>query len=109
MVSAESTAESDSAKEAAQLPLGTVVLQTPNKLATVRIKAVPVPARVTEFLNGEATTIRAVLEERDRTSAEGEVGTVGDAFLEKLDATVKEAIAEGEVSDKEFWSGVVDR
>ena len=96
-------------KEVSQLPLGTVVLQTPNKLATVRVRAFPVPSRVTDFLNKEAQTIRAAVDERDRGSVEEVGGTVGDVFISRLDAVVKEAIQEGEVADKEFWSGVVER
>ncbi|KAJ3051248.1 Cytoplasmic GTPase/eEF2-like protein (ribosomal biogenesis) [Rhizophlyctis rosea] len=105
-------ADTDEPTTKEHLPLGTIILHTPNKLATVRVRALPVPTRITDFLNKESQTVRAAVDERDRSGGEGaggESGTVGDAFIERLDAVVKEAVAEGEVQDREFWGGAVER
>ncbi|TPX60007.1 hypothetical protein PhCBS80983_g02070 [Powellomyces hirtus] len=92
--------------EKAALPLGTVQLSTPNKLCTMRIRAVPLPARVVTFLEESYRTIRSVLEEDGN---EGGDAKQGDAFISQLKATFDEAFKENEVKDKEVWSGVIDR
>ncbi|KAJ3289374.1 Elongation factor-like GTPase 1 [Borealophlyctis nickersoniae] len=92
------------------LPVGTVILSTPNKLCSLRVRAIPVPPRVTAFLQESASRIRSIVEERDKKSAGGEMeADVGEEFINKLKDIVAEAVDEGEVSEKELWDGIVER
>ncbi|KAJ3023434.1 Cytoplasmic GTPase/eEF2-like protein (ribosomal biogenesis) [Thoreauomyces humboldtii] len=88
----------DTTKGAA-LPLGTVELATPNKLCTMRVRGLPIPSRVTAFLESQSRTLRNVLDQE----------TEGDAFISQLKATFEEAFKENEVKNKEIWTGVVDK
>ncbi|KAJ3176850.1 Cytoplasmic GTPase/eEF2-like protein (ribosomal biogenesis) [Geranomyces variabilis] len=99
-------AEDDDVDEAARaaLPLGTVQVTTPNKMCSIRIRAVPLPLRVTAFLEENYSNIRNVLEQ----DVEDEPGAA-DGFIKSLQDTFNEAFKENEVKDKEVWTGVLGR
>ncbi|KAJ3163462.1 Elongation factor-like GTPase 1 [Geranomyces michiganensis] len=88
----------------AALPLGTVQVTTPNKLCSIRMRAVPLPLRVTAFLEENYARIRNVLEQ----DMDDEPGAA-DAFMKSLQDTFNEAFKENEVKDKDLWAGVLDR
>ncbi|KNC99015.1 small GTP-binding protein domain [Spizellomyces punctatus DAOM BR117] len=91
---------------ATSLPTGTAIVQTPDKLCTIRVRAVPLPSRVTAYLENQSKTMRNIVEERD-VSVEQEGS--GAAFIRKLKDVFDEAYRENEIKDKELWNGVVER
>ncbi|KAJ3333923.1 Cytoplasmic GTPase/eEF2-like protein (ribosomal biogenesis) [Blyttiomyces sp. JEL0837] len=110
---------------AAPLPLGTVIVTTPNKLATIRIRAHPLPKNVVDFIEKSALELRQFADYVESRRRKGGVGlgvhgeVVGEdgrqvKMREKLmvglkaeiEKAVKEGLAGGE---KELWNGVVDR
>lgn len=105
----------------APMPLGTVVLSTPNKLARLRVRCVPLPLPVLKFLEEEADTIRGIVEAGERKpGAKKEGGDVetdeamrtaaGEKFLEALKAKFAEAVEEGVAGpDKDVWATVVEK
>lgn len=107
----------------APLPHGTVIVSTPNKLARLRIRCLPLPLPVLSFLEEEADTIKGIVEagdrkgavkkddveEIDRDSDEAKRMAAAEKFLEALRAKFAEAVADGAGGpDKDVWSTVVD-
>ncbi|KAI8819560.1 uncharacterized protein EV422DRAFT_97212 [Fimicolochytrium jonesii] len=117
----------DDATAKANLPLGTIILSTPNKLATLRVRAVPLPSHVTAYLENNAKTIRSIVEGTDddddddddaqsSSSSSSPITTTaakpksrGETFLTGLQSAFDDAIKEGEVKDPQVWTGVVER
>ncbi|KAI9000018.1 hypothetical protein BC832DRAFT_563311 [Gaertneriomyces semiglobifer] len=81
------------------LPLGTVLLTTPNKLCTLRVRAVALPQRLATFLEAQAKTMRGIV---DTSSGSSE-------FLNRVKSVLEEAIAENEVKDPDYWRSLVDK
>ncbi|KAI9025547.1 hypothetical protein DFJ74DRAFT_664700 [Hyaloraphidium curvatum] len=110
----------------APLPQGTVVVSTPNRLARLRIRCLPLPLQVLTYLEEESDTIKGIVDSGDRRAgkkepaAEGLNGTDVDTeqgkraaaaqvFLQGLREKFEEAVAEGAAwADKDVWSTVVE-
>lgn len=48
------------------LPIGTTIISTPNKMCNIRIRAVPLPEEVTLFLTKKADTIKKIIDSFDK-------------------------------------------
>ncbi|KAJ3196953.1 Cytoplasmic GTPase/eEF2-like protein (ribosomal biogenesis) [Irineochytrium annulatum] len=104
-----------------QLPTGTAVLTTRNGLATVRVRAAPLPKNVTVFLETSAARLRGlqdVLDSKkinsgkvDAVAAGKERRNVADRqkFVAELEEKFEEAAKEGWLVEKELWHGVIKR
>ncbi|TPX45670.1 hypothetical protein SeLEV6574_g03736 [Synchytrium endobioticum] len=75
-----------------KLAVGTVVVTTPNKLATIRLRAFPIPQALTKFLLHESEALRKALDEEDASSE-----AMLESFLKKMQHIIDEAIKDGEV------------
>ena len=111
------------------LPRGTVVAQTTSKQISIRLRARPLPASVTEFLEKNAPAIRqlyakkkaesepsrldAEVEADDTTAARvtGPQDIITGGLLSLIDfkKNLEAAFADDEGADKSTWAGVVDR
>lgn len=91
------------------LPTGTVVISTPNKLCRMQIRAVPLPFRVTSFLEEQSRTMRGIIDEPDAEMDAKDGHGKGQTFVDRLKAVFEEAYRENEIKDKELWSGVIER
>ncbi|RKO93267.1 P-loop containing nucleoside triphosphate hydrolase protein [Blyttiomyces helicus] len=88
---------------------GQTTLTTPNKLCTVRIRAVPLPAQVVTFLNAASADLRAAVEGRTSES-DTEGAESWDSVLKGFRGAFEKAFeAEEAIGGPEAWLGVVDR
>ncbi|KAI9860779.1 MAG: Cytoplasmic GTPase/eEF2-like protein (ribosomal biogenesis) [Trichoglossum hirsutum] len=97
------------------LPRGTVIGVTTSKQATLRLRVRPLPSKVTEFLGGNATTIKNLYSERGekrngtaspRNSAVG-AGVVLPSVEFKL--KLQETFDVGAKGDRDTWASVVGK
>ncbi|CAG8453155.1 2691_t:CDS:10 [Ambispora leptoticha] len=102
------------------IPHGLITLQTTNKYCTLKVRTVPLPSNVTSFLNENAITVKAMLEERQwRNKSDLLAGEEDEEALKEV-AIKKERVLPPEeffelleaefekASDKDIWKDVVE-
>ncbi|TPX33405.1 hypothetical protein SmJEL517_g03689 [Synchytrium microbalum] len=105
IVSSDAPADTNSNVPIAErLPPGTVIVNTPNKLASIRIRALPMPERLTRFLLNESETLRKASDDVDSDQ-------LGLVFLDRIKNEIETAIREDQdvVGGAEFWRSAVDK
>lgn len=103
-----SHADKEKEKEKESLPTGTVIMTTPNKLVTLRVRAVPIPLAVSTFLTTHSETIQQLV---DATTQESDVASWGktlESFSNKLKILFHEAGNYG-VVDSAIWDNVMEK
>ncbi|CAJ0927120.1 9622_t:CDS:10 [Entrophospora sp. SA101] len=98
---------------------GVVIIFTPNKHCTLRVRAMPLPPNVTTFLNQHSNTLKSFLNERQQYNKienhEDDEDTIKDLSGKKSDhiLDIEEFFslleAEFNKTDKEIWKNVIDR
>ncbi|KAI9090463.1 hypothetical protein DFS34DRAFT_371598 [Phlyctochytrium arcticum] len=83
------------------LPIGTVLVQTPNKLCSMRIRAVPLPTRLAVFLEEKGKILRSLVEGSEDLSFDKL--REGPKLLAELDATLEEIVKDEDRKDMEVW------
>ncbi|CAG8439651.1 10899_t:CDS:10 [Ambispora gerdemannii] len=99
---------------------GLITLSTTNKYCTLKVRTVPLPSNVTSFLNENAITVKAMLEERQwRNKADILSGEEDEEALKEV-AIKKERVLQAEeffelleaefekAPDKDIWKDVVE-
>ncbi|KAI9328378.1 hypothetical protein BDR26DRAFT_874189 [Obelidium mucronatum] len=81
----------EAAEPVAPLPTGTVVTSSQGGLATLRVRAVPLPKNVLNFLEANSRRLKALTE------------------ADQLEAQFEEAKLNGDLVDKELWEGIGSR
>ncbi|ORY50361.1 P-loop containing nucleoside triphosphate hydrolase protein [Rhizoclosmatium globosum] len=93
-------------KSASTLPTGTIVASSQGNLATIRIRAVPIPKSVLAFLDSNSRRLKAMTD-ADQLGAENE--TARADFIAELTAQFEEAKKEGTLVEKELWEDIGSR
>ncbi|KAJ3347471.1 Cytoplasmic GTPase/eEF2-like protein (ribosomal biogenesis) [Entophlyctis luteolus] len=98
--------ESDS-EEHVKLPTGTVILSTPNNVATFRIRAVPLPKNVLDFLNQSSERLKEFAEANDQ----GSDANINERlkYVGELELRFEEAKKEGKLVEKDVWTNMSRR
>ncbi|MCJ1308945.1 Cytoplasmic GTPase/eEF2-like protein (ribosomal biogenesis) [Agyrium rufum] len=121
------------APKSKDLPRGTVIGVTTSKQVTIRLRVKPLPAEVTEFLEKNASTIKALYARRKAETGKPSNQTDGDKEVEELDVDddhlisgggteanglgsilrfrerLTQAFEESEDPDAASWKGVVEK
>ncbi|KAJ3019320.1 UNVERIFIED_CONTAM: Cytoplasmic GTPase/eEF2-like protein (ribosomal biogenesis) [Siphonaria sp. JEL0065] len=104
----DSDNESDiDAEPSIPLPTGTVISSSQGGLATLRIRAVPIPKTVLTFLDANARRLKA-LTEADQLEVVGNEGERAE-FIKELEAELEEARKDGSLIEKELWEDIGSR
>ncbi|KAI7872992.1 P-loop containing nucleoside triphosphate hydrolase protein [Spinellus fusiger] len=129
IVSADLTATKE--KDGVMVPRGTSEVRIQTKYATLKLRAVPLPGRVTSFLTSHATTIKAIVDRKTAKKKvhsvvsghdeESDIKTVGSTPIESTDKILsaqefqKLLVHEFDMARKEggpfapLWDGIVDQ
>ena len=88
-----------------KLPIGTAILTTANKLAKIRLRALPIPETVRIFLISETEPLRKILQEED-PATEAKL----QRFVIKMQHVIDEAIEDGAVvsGSEEIWKNAMN-
>ncbi|KAI9246612.1 P-loop containing nucleoside triphosphate hydrolase protein [Sporodiniella umbellata] len=108
-------------KDGVNLPRGQIEIKLSSKLLTLQLQTIPLPQRVTEFLQKHAASIKAIVQEKlAKKSAKIEDVALGDAnalttellsaqkLRDMLEHEFVEAKAEGGPL-AHYWEGIVDQ
>ncbi|KAJ3069098.1 Cytoplasmic GTPase/eEF2-like protein (ribosomal biogenesis) [Podochytrium sp. JEL0797] len=98
--------DSTNEAETPDLPTGTVIASSPANLATIRVRAVPLPKNVLTFLETHARRLKALVE-----ADQLESGNAGDreVFVKEVEAQFEEARKDGTLVDKAIWENIGER
>ncbi|KAI8849437.1 P-loop containing nucleoside triphosphate hydrolase protein [Chytridium lagenaria] len=108
----------EKSEEKTTYPVGTVVVSTSNQLATIRVRAVPLPRNVISVLDSHAASLKQLMESGDvkkkMRAKLGEVAKVVDdpalhRLITDLNEAFKHASQDSDLIDKEVFSGVTER
>ncbi|KAJ3417616.1 Cytoplasmic GTPase/eEF2-like protein (ribosomal biogenesis) [Chytridiales sp. JEL 0842] len=92
------------------LPTGTVVLNTSNKLATLQIRAVPIPANVVDYIQSHASNLKQIVEGTQAKARDGQLDArlkeMKDTFMSQLEKSFKEAKKEGWLVERDLWEKI---
>ncbi|KAJ3105210.1 Cytoplasmic GTPase/eEF2-like protein (ribosomal biogenesis) [Phlyctochytrium planicorne] len=106
------------ADEKKNLPVGTVIVSTANQLATIRVRAVPLPRSVVAILESNSGPLKSILEsnesqkkwQRFYSSFKDSTDNLEIAkFLKDFQFAFDEAIEESDFTEKGVWSGLIPR
>jgi hypothetical protein len=100
--------ESAESNPSQKLPIGTVIVTTPNKLATIRLRAIPLPKNVTSLLESSSTLIRTLYDQtHDKKTSHGSVDS--DTFLDLVETTFQSSTKDDGMIEADAWNDVTSR
>ncbi|KAJ3218680.1 Cytoplasmic GTPase/eEF2-like protein (ribosomal biogenesis) [Dinochytrium kinnereticum] len=111
----ENNGTDEKTEEKQSLPIGTVILSTANQLATIRVRAVPLPRTATSVLESYASTLRRFVDTADtkkkmRSGLGGLTRESGDAEFGKFLSELETAFElENEFTERDLFKGIVER
>jgi len=106
------------------LPIGTRIVSTSKNMCTIRIRAVPLPEKVTKYLVEQSETIKRIIEHYDNRKKNSNTSSNDEAleeqkeikdknerqkFLDELQKLFDESSDNVIDGNKQFWKDVVSK